>query len=57
LFKINTDWFQAGKGPNPEVAALDNDLDSYLAKKDAEPVPVPAAAEEPAAAAPAAITA
>jgi hypothetical protein len=63
LFLINTDWFKGGKGPNPEVAALDNDLDSYLAKKDAEPVPAPAAAvtapaavEEPAAA-PAAVTA
>mmetsp|Transcript_107754 Transcript_107754/g.232007 ORF Transcript_107754/g.232007 Transcript_107754/m.232007 type:complete len:137 (+) Transcript_107754:31-441(+) len=36
-------WFAAGKGPNPEVAALDKDLDAYLENKGADP----AAATEP----------
>ena len=34
------DWFAAGKGPNPEVAALDKDLDAYLEKKDSEPTAI-----------------
>lgn len=25
-----TDWFAAGKGPNPVVAALDKDMDNYF---------------------------
>jgi hypothetical protein len=24
------DWFAAGKGPNPVVAALDKDMDNYF---------------------------
>ena len=31
------DWFNAGKGPNPIVAALDKDMDNYF--KDRVPKP------------------
>ena len=34
LFSL--DWFEAGKGPNPELVNLDNDLDSYFLSKKAE---------------------
>ena len=30
------DWFQAGKGPDPDVKALDQDLDAYKAAKPAK---------------------
>lgn len=29
----DADWYEAGKGPNPELSALDEELDSYLANK------------------------
>ena len=28
-----TDWHKAGKGPDPNLAKLDADMDSYFAKK------------------------
>jgi hypothetical protein len=40
-----TDWFAAGKGPNPVVAALDQDMDNYFksrAEKVEEAVAAPA---------------
>ncbi len=30
---MSVDWFQAGKGPNPDKMSLDNDLDSYFQNK------------------------
>jgi hypothetical protein len=41
------DWFQAGKGPNPDVLSLDNDMDAYFKAKAAK---AEEASEEPAAA-------
>lgn len=29
-----SDWFKAGKGPDPKVASLDRGLDSYWNKVD-----------------------
>lgn len=31
--EMDTYWFKAGKGPNPDEAALDRDMDDYWAKK------------------------
>jgi hypothetical protein len=31
----DSDWFAAGKGPDPVQAALDKDMDSYFNKKTA----------------------
>ena len=28
-----SDWFEAGKGPNPAVASLDRDMDEYFKSK------------------------
>lgn len=39
---IFLDWFAAGKGPNPVVAALDKDMDNYFKDRASK-------AEEPAA--------
>ena len=30
---LSADWFAAGKGPNPDVAALDADMDNYFKNK------------------------
>jgi hypothetical protein len=29
------DWFAAGKGPNPDVASLDREMDDYFKSKPA----------------------
>jgi hypothetical protein len=40
---ISADWFAAGKGPNPVVAALDKDMDNYfkdrVEKEEKEEIP------------------
>ena len=33
---ICTDWHKAGKGPDPQKAKLDAEMENYFAKKDAE---------------------
>ena len=33
LVHILSDWFEAGKGPNPAVASLDRDMDEYFKSK------------------------
>lgn len=53
LFDRRTDWFQAGKGPNPDIAALDKDLEDYVSKK----ADSPAVTEEVVVAAPAPVEA
>jgi hypothetical protein len=35
LIKWFSDWFKAGKGPDPDKALLDDQMDSYFAKKGA----------------------
>lgn len=31
-----TDWFKAGKGPDPKVVSLDKSMESYWSKADAD---------------------
>lgn len=44
LILRHADWFEAGKGPNPELAKLDRDMDDYFKTKQATAeAPAPAA--------------
>jgi len=50
-----SDWFKAGKGPDPKKASLDRDMDDYFEKQAAaKAAAADAAAEAPAEAPPAA---
>ena len=39
-------WFKAGKGPDPEQAALDRQMDTYFQSKPAAAAAAAAAPEE-----------